>query len=558
MNSPSEPLRLPAPSALRGALPATAEGGRRDDDGQIWRQLAYLDVYRLVLAVVCLVIVGFGSDLLEIAPGNVSLFAVTSLAYLFLGLATLPMVLWRIGQPERLAHLLILGDIVAITLLMHASGGVHSGFGMLLVVAVATGSLILAGETSRFLAAVAVLAVLAEQIVNGLAGGGEPASYTRAGLLGAGLFATAILAHTLARRLRETEALAARRGVDLANMAQLTEYIIQRMQTGIVVVDADGRLRLINESARQLLSMPPGALPDRLDELPEALSERLRRWLDGIDNEASSFRAGPAGTEVQPRFARLDQSSRSGALIFLEDLAAAAQQAQQIKLVSLGRLTASIAHEIRNPLAAICHAGQLLGEAPGLGEGERRLVEIILNHGQRVNTIVRNIMQLSRRERSQPSCLELGPWLDAFAMRFRADHGLADDRLVVDLDPEGVTVQFDPEQLQMIVDNLCQNALRHGDRRDPRLRLEARHGGDGRRPVLDVVDNGPGIDPDHRDHLFEPFFTTARDGTGLGLYIARELCESNQAQIALMPAEAGRSGCRFRITFADPRRRQIP
>ncbi len=541
---------------MNAADPAAVEDHRPDP--QVWRQLAYLNAYRLLLAAVCLLLGAAGSDFLEIDPGRSALFIVTSLGYLLLGVVTLPLVHWRLGRPERWAQTLIFGDILAITLLMHASGGVHSGLGMLLVVAIAVGSLILAGEASRLLAAVAVLAVLTEQIVNGLMGGGDPASYTRAGLLGAGLFATAILAHTLAKRLRETEALAARRGVDLANMAQLTEYIIQRMQTGIVVVDADERLRLINESARELLAMPGERSVDADDVLPLELSRRLRRWLDeGVDEQAP-FRVRPTGGEVQARFARLDQSNRSGVLVFIEDLAATAQQAQQIKLVSLGRLTASIAHEIRNPLAAICHAGQLLGESPAIGDEDRRLLEIILTHGQRVNTIVRNIMQLSRRERSQPFCLGLGPWLEAFAERFRADHGLDDEALVVDCEPSGIVVQVDPDQLQMIVDNLCQNALRHGPDTGLRLRLVARHEAGRQRPTLDVVDNGPGIDPALHDHLFEPFFTTSRDGTGLGLYIAHELCEGNQAQIAYLPLPDGRAGGRFRITFADPRRRQVP
>ena len=553
MNTFNTPLILPSQTNFEDGEAIT-----KGSPTQAWRQLGYLNVYRLVLAMVCLAIGLYGGHYLQINEDKTTLFLATSFIYLLIALASQPIIRWQIGQAERMAYTHFLCDIIAITLLMHASGGVHSGLGMLLVVAIAAGSLIMAGEMSRFFAAIATLAVLTEQTIRSSLGIVDDASYTHAGLLGASFFATSILAHNLAKRLRESEALAARRGIDLANMAQLTEYIIQRMQTGIIVVDSENNIRLVNESARQLLAGERLRNKQHLSDFSQELVEQLDQWRKDDIALPESFRVDQAGSEIQPRFARLQRDSNSGTLIFLEDLAAATQQAQQMKLVSLGQLTASIAHEIRNPLAAICHASQLLTESPELKEKDRRLLEIVLDHSQRVNTIVRNIMQLSRRETSRPYRLRLPPWLHTFADRFRHEHGLSNGQFKVIVKPIDIQVQIDPDQLQMILDNLCQNALRHGHTEHIKLQLSACHDSDRQRPYLDIIDNGPGISEAALAHIFEPFFTTSRAGTGLGLYIARELCESNQAQLTHIPLGDGQSGCCFRVTFADPRRKQVP
>ncbi len=556
MNIFNDPLILPSPADIDSG--ASGRAVARADPTQAWKQLGYLNVYRLLLATLCLALGLYGGHYLQINQDQTALFLATSFIYLLIALASQPIIRWQIGHAERLAYTHFMCDIIAITILMHASGGVHSGLGMLLVVAIAAGSLIMAGEMSRFFAAIATLAVLTEQLIRSNQVHVDDASYTHAGLLGASFFATAILAHNLARRLRESEALAARRGVDLANMAQLTEYIIQRMQTGIIVVDSDNHIRLVNESARQLLAGERLRNKQDLADFSPELVTQLDQWRCDDSAIPESFRVDKAGSEIQPRFARLQRDSHSGTLIFLEDLAAATQQAQQMKLVSLGQLTASIAHEIRNPLAAICHASQLLTESPALPDNDRRLLEIILDHSQRVNTIVRNIMQLSRREASRPYRLRLPPWLHTFADRFRHDHGLTAEQFKVVVKPMDIQVQIDPDQLQMILDNLCINALRHGHQQEPRIVLCACHDSDRQRPYLDITDNGPGISEEDLAHIFEPFFTTSRAGTGLGLYIARELCESNQAQLTHLAMPAGQTGCRFRVTFADPRRKQVP
>jgi two-component system sensor histidine kinase PilS (NtrC family) len=516
-----------------------------------WRQLAYLNYYRLGLAVLLTM-----ACLLRKMPsplGNYdpSLFRLVTAVYFAASLLILISIRlrWPPFSLQSYAHLGL--DIIAITLLMHASGGVGSGLGVLLIFAIAGGSLLMEGRTSLLFAALAALAVLAEQAYTWLHN--EPlTSYTQAGLLGAGFFATAILAHTLARRVRESEALAERRGVDLANMAQLTEYVIQRMQTGIVVVDGDFTIRLINESAVNLLGIT-ACTGKSIHEVSSVLGQQLRDWRHLDIADPGIFRNTDTGSEILPRFARLGRDKTSGGtLIFLEDMAALAQQAQQLKLASLGRLTASIAHEVRNPLAAISHASQLLAESPHLDHGDHRLTEIIQGHSERVNEIIENIMQLSRSQRAQPEPFALRPWLERFVAEFQASEGIEPARIRIETTPEDIYVHADPGQLRQILWNLCHNAFKHGGHSVVLYAALLPHGNS---PFLDVVDDGPGIAPDTAQQIFEPFFTTSPNGTGMGLYVARELCLNNQARLNYLKNPSG--GSRFRISFADPRRRQV-
>jgi len=521
-----------------------------------WKPLHYLNLYRLTLSLLLVTLNLTGNTPSPLGSHNFELLFYSALFYLFFSIACIYTI--QKGRPafSTQLNIQVLTDIAINTLMMHASGGADSGLGALLLVAVAGGSLMSGGRTAAFFAAIAALAILLEQVYTVLEGHTPASSYTQSGLLGATFFATAMLGHTLAKRLRDSEELAEKRGVDLANMAQLTEYIIQRMQTGIVVLDSDYKIRLINESARHLLELEPSRDYGRLEKMSPAMAEHLKNWQKDNNYSTPMFRASATGAEIMPRFANLGDRDKPGTMIFIEDMAALAQQAQQLKLASLGRLTASIAHEIRNPLGAISHAGQLLAEAE-LGNDDHRLTEIIQAHSLRVNTIIENIMQLSRRQPAHPEEMELRPWLDGFLHDFGHDNPAAADKIDMSKIPENLYVRFDSSQLQQVITNLCQNGLRHGgaDRDSALVSLQAGISHDSHKPYLDVRDNGPGVAGEDINKLFEPFFTTSITGTGLGLYIARELCESNQARLDYVPG-ADQGAC-FRITFADTRRQQV-
>jgi two-component system sensor histidine kinase PilS (NtrC family) len=452
-------------------------------------------------------------------------------------------------RPSRISQvqLAIFTDILVYTALMHTAGGVTSGLGILIAVAVAAGALMLEGRLSLLFAALASLAVISEQIYSAMLGGSRAISFTHAGLLGLLFFTVALLAHVLYRRVRSAEALAARRQVDIDDLSQLHEFIIQSIGTGILVADGERRLRLINTAALNLLGvrrLKPGTA---LQEL----SLELAQWL-AVQVRAAWPREGRlaiANREVRVSLKRLGHKRANGVVVYLRDNQEAEHEAQQIKLASLGTLTASIAHNIRNPLSAISHAAQLLSEGPALSDEDRHLLDIVQRNSARIEETVRSVPQLSRGNQVEPRPIELAAWTLAFAEDFREQHGLDDAGLQVLIEARPLDVEIDPRHLHQILANLCENALVHGHGPDEPARIQLRLSRQSNpdRICLDVQDAGPGIDPATARDIFNPFFTTKSQGTGLGLYIARELAESNGIRLTHMDVKP--QGSRFVLTF---------
>ena len=518
------------------------------DYAKTWRPLRFLNLYRFSLAALFVLLHHLGEVPPPLGKADPGLFYQTSLAYL--GFSLLAMYPLSRQLPNFMLQLVshILADVVFITILMHASGGVVSGVGMLLVVSVANGSMIAGGRTPGFFAAMATIAVLVEQVYTELTHLGPNTNYPLAGMLGITLFATAILAHVLARRARESEALARQRSVDLANMAQLTDYIIQHMQTGVMVVDPDNRVRLMNSAAWRLLGTPMTPPNSLLQQYSSELQRQLQGWKENPGNASRPLHIANTPMELLTQFMGIGQRRSEGTLIFIEDAATTTRQAQQMKLASLGRLTASIAHEIRNPLGAISHAGALLAESPALDRNDLRLTEIISEQAARINTIIENVLQLGRRDSKQDEDFALKPWLENFLDDFLQSQPDAAGTMQLEVEPEDLVIHFDPNHLHQLLSNLCQNGLRHAAAADTPVKLQLRAGVIGEaHGYLDIVDAGPGIGEENRNHIFEPFFTTESNGTGLGLYLAREMAVCNQAQLRYEPTE--RQESRFRLLF---------
>lgn len=501
------------------------------------RLLRLLNSYRLVIAMLLLLLLTFGSRYVPYGHHNYELALYTCGAWLLFAAALL---FPHRFSANNLLYLQITVDTAAITLLIHASGGVSSGLGMLLILPLALTGVMVPGRIAAMFAALAALALLGEELY-AHASGSFAADYFQAGLSGIVFFATALLASLLARRLRESEQHIARQSDQLADLTQLNEHIIQQMQSGIMVVDASGHIHRMNQAALQMLQVENHAPPPTLsDIIPELAGEENTRPDDPL-----SIREGKLLARVTP----LDGSSDS-CIIYLEESAALAQQAQQMKLASLGRLTASIAHEIRNPIGAISHAEQLLAESPRLNGTDRRLAEIIRSQAGRVNAIVESILQLGRGRPASSHCISLQTWLERVVSEFRE---LADNRnsaITTEITPSDMEISFDPDQLQQIVWNLCQNAIRACGEK-PEIKLRGATDPYSGAPFLEISDNGPGVGAELEQQIFEPFFTTDSASTGLGLYIVRELCGANRARISYSRAESG--GACFRIDFSRPR-----
>jgi two-component system sensor histidine kinase PilS (NtrC family) len=491
-----------------------------------------------------------GASVPPFGESSPQLFLVAALLYAAVMIASIIAVVMQKPGFETQASFFTFLDITLLTLLMHASEGIASGLGLLLVVTVGGASLMLGARMTMFFAALATIAIGLEHNWAWLTGGDwRTEGYTQVGMIGIGLFITAFLSHTLAARLRATEALATRRGVDLANLSQINDLIIQRMQSGVVVCDQVGHVHMMNKTARDFLGVKEdlGRKP-LLTDISSALATQLFQWLGkSASTRGRQLITTRSGYSLLPRFILIGEAKNSGVLIFLEDTSVLKQQAQQLKMSALARLTASIAHEIRNPLGAIIHAGQLLVESGNQVEEDKRLVKIIEDQSRRMNVIIENVMQLSRRDHVSPVKLALEPWLRDFVRQFCELGDKPPGTFSVYVDGN-LQVCVDPEQLGQVVGNLSQNALRHSPPYKDQALIALKAGIDPEhRPFLDVVDWGSGVPPEIVDNIFDPFFTTTPKGTGLGLYIARELCEGNGARLDYHPGDG--IGSRFRVTF---------
>jgi two-component system sensor histidine kinase PilS (NtrC family) len=523
--------------------------------GLNWRVLGILNLYRILVPLVLLGLNSLGGSR-GLPVESPRLFSGVAVFYLCFGLFSIVLVRRRLLTAHIQTVFQATIDIACLMLLLHACGGISSGLGSLLFVPVGSLAFLLPPRSALFLAAVAAIAVLLHTIWQQLTGHADIYAYATAGFLGLVLFTIAASASVLATRMRESEDLVRQKDLDLANLAELSQYIVQHLRESLLVVDAADRIRLINESAAEILGdtkAVPGAL---LGEVSPRLLYSLSMWRQAGEEEEkspSSFVAADAARLIQPHFAPLGGAAPGPILIFLEDTSLMAERVQQSKLAALGRLSASIAHEIRNPVGAMSHAGQLLAESPNLGPGDHRLTDIIRNNSERVSTIINNVLQLSRREATKPSRLSLGDWLDEFLPEFCQTMQVPIEQIGVHKESDDLEVRVDPSHLHQVVWNLCDNAIKYAEPRDGiKLEIKLARLNPSYRPCLEVADRGSGIDPSEADRIFEPFFTGRKGGTGLGLFISRELCQVNRAVLLYEPRSGG--GTVFRIVFSDPQR----
>lgn len=536
-----------APTSSRPSEPAVS-------NDLAWRVIGLLNIFRLLVPMVLILVFFFNAPDRSVGTVYPGTFLGICVAYFAFGLVCVQPIQRRWPSVPWMALFPLTVDVLAIALLIHASGGVGSGLANLLFLPVGATAAIVQPRLALLTTAVVTLLLLFETTISALAGATTGSDFFTAGLTGATLFAITLLAIPLAGRLRESEALVRQRDVDLANLNELNRFIVQHLRESILVVDGSDRIRLVNETASRLLSPVPIVAGAWLGEVAPRLLVLLAAWRrqnhDRRDSTGELVSAD-GGTVIRPHFVSLTERGSGSVLVFLEDTSLIAQRIQQSKLAALGRLSASIAHEIRNPIGAMSHAGQLLGESPALGPDDRHLTDIIRKNATRVSQIIENVLQLSRRDTTRQERLELGTWVAGFLEEYRATTQLGREQFALEGAGPGLEVQFDPTHLHQVLWNLCDNAREHGAGAEPAtVRLGRVLTTD--RPFLEVSDRGPGIDAADAERVFEPFFTTGAAGTGLGLFISRELCQTNGAVLS-HEARAG-GGSTFRIVFADPQR----
>ena len=459
----------------------------------------------------------------------------------------------------RVVHALT--DLVALTALMHAAGGLRSGVVVLLIAALAGAAVVSTRRMAASFAAAATLLVLAEASWPLLHGGGDAAMTMTAGLVGVACFATAMTVNWLAIRLHAQEEIARRRGEDLRRQHAVTSQVVAELQQGVLVVGPRGAVTTMNPAARTLLGVEAEAPTLAADSSPAggpawaALRRAYARWREGgspTHTEVELSLPAPGGAAVRVSLRFMGGDGGDDVVVILEDQRLVEVRAQQLKLASMGRLSASIAHEVRNPLAAIRHANSLLAERiddPALA----RLARIVEDNTVRIDRIVEDVLSIARRERAGDESIDLRVFLTGFVTEFAAASGADPRRIAVRLETDR-PIRFDPNHLRQVLLNLLGNALRHASGAEGAVLIGWRER-DAHRLELTVADDGSGLPPEMLEHAFEPFSTTDSRGTGLGLYLARELCNANDATIRY---EAATASGRYRSVFVIEPKRDSP
>ncbi len=512
------------------------------------RELYFFSLYRVLEAAIMAALVFSPLSEMVGQARNGVLGGVVAVVYMVAAV-----VLLLLGRNERwLVPLVFAGaciDILAATLMTHALPPVAAGIAMMLLFNVAAAAMLLPLRYGMGVAVLASLALVLEFLWSAFADGERPRSLAELSMFVTSYLALAWLGYQIGHRARSSQRLAEQRTAEVANLVEINELIIRRMRTGVLVVDADNHITLANEAASLLLGDGGQNGPTSLNHAAPELSRRLQRWRGGWQVDDTPLQLFPDQPEVQPRFARLLADSDL-TLVFLDDSTVVSRRAESLTLAALGRFSASLAHEIRNPLAAINYAVQLLEESRNVDDADRRLLQIIHQQCLRTNGIVESVLGLARRERANPENLDLGAFVRRFVEDYRQTLSIETDSLEAIVPSQPVQSLVDPKHLQQILTALVHNALKYGRMMDEPARVRLRVFQDGRNAYVDVLDRGPGIPEGVVAQLFRPFFTTSEHGTGLGLYIARELTRANQATLEYVPVPGG--GACFRVALPGP------
>jgi len=495
-----------------------------------------LNIFRFVLSIVFIVsYLYLGRDSIWQGDYAILTFKLSVAYFIFsifiLLISPLKSDAYRLSLPLQ-----ILTDIVFIILFMLAAGGIASGLGLLLVIIIVIASLASNGRLALFYAAIATIGLLLEQSYHILEENLSATTYTQPAMLSLSCFATAWLAYSLAKRMQHSEALASARGIDIENLSQVNGLITQEMQDGVIVVDQSLNIRHSNLQAVALLALTQSSeINFTLTQQVPEIAAIFNDWVNGAD-EKNNSNIFINNRELKLRFMPINQQQNSplsnrntSAVIFIQDLSQIQTAAQQAKLAALGKLTANIAHEIRNPLSAISHANQLLQENEGNSKSTERLLEIVSDNIGRIDQIIKDVLELNRRDRTQQELFEISDFLSSFHTQFCAVEKVPSTHFTLD-NLTRKFVAFDKRHLTQILWNLCKNGWEHSQKQVGSLKIicsEFSKLG----LSIQIIDNGDGVAKQDQSRLFEPFFTTKSTGNGLGLYISRELTEANGAKL---------------------------
>jgi two-component system sensor histidine kinase PilS (NtrC family) len=452
------------------------------------------------------------------------------------------------------AHILtiLICDVIALVLMIYASGNLTGGLGYLLLIPMAMGATFINNQAYG-LAAFGSLLVLVMTFISIEQGNASHQSLFSAGLTGVSLFVITITVRIFSDRIKISQDYVKKQEQETQYSQRISQHIVETMRTGIIVVDTTLKIQLINRAATILLTKD-----NQLDNLGDIvfLYEKLLHWkTKNIIPKPMTFDSVDKNM-IRASFALLEDRRFPSIIIFIDDTQQLRQEAQKLKLASLGRLTASIAHEIRNPLGAISHASQLLNESGTIDKTDHQLLDIIHNHSQRINFIINSILEFSRKKTTAPEVININDWLQKFRREYLEQHN--DAHIDILSKDKGIQTITDPNHLYQIINNLVDNGLRYNQKNtgDKKITLHVRLQEKNQCPIIEVIDNGLGIKEDDVHKIFEPFYTTEVMGSGLGLYLCKELSEANQANLRYS-YDTEKQQCVFSLILAHPKRRLI-
>lgn len=516
-----------------------------------WRALVLLAIYHLALGT-ALVIIGERPGFREAVNVDPELFATVARIILFISPVLVTLSLVRRPTFYVQVHGILLFDVVLLTWLMHAAGGAGSGFGLLLAISLAIGVLLTTGKTPFLFAALASSAVIIEQIYAFSTDQAPLGSFLHAGLLGIAFFSIGFLDFVLSRRLQATEQIIQRQELDLENLNAINEFVIGLLDLGVVVVDAEDRVKTLNQTAKHWFGVSDVFPSQTVATLDQGLGEVFSRW-----RRQPMFFTDPdpmlevSGRELGIEFIALGEPSHQGALILVRDMDRVRAEAHRVKLAAIGQMSAGIAHELRNPLSAISQGAQLLHESETLQSQDRQIANMLIRNSHRLNGVVENVLSLSQKRDPARKTIPLCSFVDKVTEQMSATPLTAKARITTHC-RNNAQALMDPKHLEEVLNILVENAIRHAQPgTDPEVTIEVDLNTDGK-PVIDVRDNGPGIMPEIARKIFDPFFSTSI-GTGLGLFLARQFCDANRASLKL-DTQKSLVGALFRITLSPPPR----
>jgi two-component system, NtrC family, sensor histidine kinase PilS len=507
-----------------------------------WQALQIFSLFRFTLALIFLTLCHFDigpSFLGQLSPALFLLivdFYVAGTVICMLG------AYFKKPEYDLQVNVPILFDFLALTLLMHLSGGLVSGLGLLLVAIVAAHSLLAPIALAMLGAALSSSLILAEQLYMHLTNPFVSPMYSQAGILGFCIFVTAFIAARLKNRMYHMQRLAYVRGIRLTNSLKLNAQVVAFMQQGVLVLNSDKNIQLINSAALRLLSIGEQQV-NHLEDLPLRFQQAFKQWFD--DNTDEVFQVSKDSAEIRISGSLLNEDNMiTGYIIFIHDIIKEAQKAQHMKLALLGTFAANIAHEIRNPLSSVKHAAQLLNESSELPDNDVQLVNMIKDNCDRMNTVIKNVLSISKKQSHSPQVLDINNFMRDFIEQFNPP-GLPKTQINFEALVSQTYISIDPSQLRQMLINLCENGLRYSMRKmnQPKLDIIMKDVPHRNSINIHIRDYGSGIDGRDAKHMFEPFYTTENQGSGLGLYISREICQMNGGDIHYQATDTGADFC---------------